>query len=192
MLEDNTDEGFDGNEITFVWYSLRGRNEGTFKIKNSRLIIKGGKEDLDSTNCGSVLLRRQESFDFTAEAEGEIYPAEGGSGGLTCYYDENSFFTFGIKKEDGKTYVEVLEKIGCDKKLSHREEITGTGFKFKIVTEGLKRSLYINGSLVCILEDTSYLSDEEVELPKRFTGAMVGMYCTGEGSKAEFDRFEIK
>ncbi|MCD7777930.1 MAG: family 43 glycosylhydrolase [Clostridiales bacterium] len=191
LLKDNTDEDFDGKEIPSVWYSLRGRNEDTFKIENSRLIIKGGKEELDSTDCGSVLLRRQESFDFTAEADGEIYPAEGGSGGLTCYYDENSFFTFGIKKEGGKTYVEVWEKIGYNKKLSRREEISGTGFTFKIITKGLKRSLFINGRSVYIIEDTSYLSDEGVELPKRFTGAMVGMYCTGEGSKAEFERFKI-
>ncbi|MCD8089335.1 MAG: glycoside hydrolase family 43 protein, partial [Clostridiales bacterium] len=187
----SADEGFDGGKIPEIWYSLRGRDENTFEIKNSRLVINGGKEDLDSTLCGTVLLRRQESFDFTAESSFEARLADGGSAGLACYYDENSFFTFGIKKESGKTYAEVWEKIADEKKLSHREKTDGNAFNFKIITKGLKRSLYINDRLFYTIEDSSYLSDEGVELGKRFTGAMTGMYCTGDGSKAEFDCFKI-
>lgn len=191
-LESNTDEGFDGDEIPTVWYSLRGRDEDTFSIENSRLIIKGGKDGLDSTSCGSVLLRRQESFDFTAEAKAEFSLSEGGSAGLTCYYDENSFFTFGLKREKDKTFIEVWERIADKKSLSFRREFSAESCVFKIETRGLKRSLYINGSLIYTIEDSSYLSDEGVELGKRFTGAMTGMYCIGEGSKAEFDCFYIK
>ncbi len=190
-VESNEDFDFDGKEIPLIWYSLRGRDENTFEIKNSRLIIKGGKEELDSTLCGSVLLRRQESFDFTAESLCEMSLKEEGRGGLTCYYDENSFFTFGIKNEKGKAYAEVWEKIADVKKLSLREETAGSTFKLKIITEGLKRSLYINNRLLYVIEDSGYLSDEGVELGKRFTGAMVGMYCVGEGSEARFDYFKM-
>ncbi|MCC8015574.1 MAG: family 43 glycosylhydrolase [Eubacterium sp.] len=183
---------FGKDEISPLWYTLRGRNSGLVSVSDGKLTVKGGKEGLDSALCESVLLRRQESFDFDAETSAKISHSEGGSAGLSCYYDENSFFTFGIALREGKKYAEVWEQIADKKILSFKEEVTGEDFDFKVVTRGLKRSLYLNEKEAYIIEDSSYLSDEGVELGKRFTGAMVGVYAVGEGTKALFTGFDMK
>ncbi len=192
VCRDEIKDDFDGDEIGCEWYSLRGRKAETFGLDNSRLIIKGDSCGLDSTKCSSVLLRRQESFAFEADTVGRFSLREGGSGGLTCYYDEYSYFTFGVTQKDGKNYVEIWEKAGSDLKKSFYKKTDKKEFKFGVVTEGLKRSLYLNDELVYTIEDSSYLSDEGVNMGKRFTGAMMGVFCTGEGSEAAFDYFRTK
>lgn len=186
------DGSFGIDKISPLWYTLRGRNDGLISISNRKLTLKGGKDGLDSAFCESVLLRRQESFDFEAETTANLSLSEGGSAGLTCYYDENSFFTFAITLKDGRKYIEVSEKIGDKYTLSCQKETTGDTFTFKVITKGLKRSLYLNGEEIYIINDSSYLSDEGVELGKRFTGAMTGVFAIGENTSAEFLSFDLK
>lgn len=192
LLYNNPNDDFDGKNISDVWYSLRGRDKDSFELKNSSLVIKGGKYDLDSPKCGTVLVRRQESFDFEAETGMSFELGEGGSCGLTCYYDEYSYIKFGAVKESGKTYIEITERIGETTRHSLKQETTENELILKCVTKGLKRVFYVNGKYIYTINNAFYLSDEGVGFGKRFTGAMVGMYCVGEGSQGSFDSFNIK
>lgn len=193
IMESTADEDFVGGKIPDVWYTLRGRDYELFDVKDSLITIYGGALEPDDTRCGSVLLRRQQSFDFEAETKMYAKLKEGGYGGMTCYYDEFTFFTFGIKRDGGKDYVMIRERRGFEPaQVIFKEEIKGDEFVFKTVTKGIVRELYLNGKKVYTIEDCTYLSDEGVDTPKRFTGAMTGMFCTGVGSSAAFDWFYMR
>ncbi len=183
------DGGFGERELSDCWYTLRGRNKNSFSVSDGRLNIYGREKTPLSKDCDSVILRRQESFDFTAKTRVSLSCGDRGEAGLICYYDENSFFTFAICGEKDKSYVCVDEIIGKEHKKSFETETDSREAELSLRTEGLRRTLYLNGEEVCVLEDTSYLSDEGISIGKRFTGAMVGVYCTGRNAAGIFDGF---
>ncbi len=182
---DKADEGFGTDSLSPYWYTLRGRKD--FAVKDGRLEIVGSESTPLAKDCESVVLRRQESFDFTAETQVKLSGA--GEAGLICYYDENSFFTFAVCSEGGRLFIRVNEKIGVDYVKSFEKETDRAEAKLCIKTEGLKRTLYADGKELYNIEDTGYLSDEGITIGKRFTGAMVGVYCSGKGAVGSFDGF---
>ena len=184
QLEDD----FDGEVLSTDWLFPRTPEKDGVIISNSRVFIKGSKQDLNSMHAKNILLRRQQDFKFTVEAKMDmplLYPGQ--NVGLTCYYDENTFLKFGIyatQTNPVRLIAKVEEYIGDNIISSDEFEIdyTKKNIYFKIETDYLKRKFFIsydndNYYQIAKLDNVYYLCDEGLKKGKRFTGAMVGMYA---------------
>lgn len=162
------------DESRVDWLTPRPPEEGQFCWHGGVLTIRGGRYPLSDTRCRSVLLRRQTAFRFAFEAT--LFVPEAGEAGITCYYDENSYLTFGVK--DGQLH--LTEQAGLERR-EHKElsrsVAPGETLRLNVAADGLSRTVSVNGEAIATLEHTAYLADEGVQIGKRFTGAMVGMYA---------------
>lgn len=198
---------FTSDRISLEWMYPRPPHEGAIGIKDGRLFIKGSRYDLSSTNCRSIIIRRQKDFSFSCCTRMEIPELhENQDMGITCYYDENTYLKYGVYVRSGKICLGVVEHIDELMKTSLEADITGEisalGSKcrimLKVKTEYLKREFFysLDGSTyksIGVLDNVYYLCDEGIKKGKRFTGAMVGLYAhTGceEDVTAYFDFFE--
>ena len=152
--------------------------------------IKGSRAALSKVESRNIVLRRQTSFKFRYSVILDIpQMLEGQSAGITGYYDENTFFEFGIKKKEDGIYVYSNEHIGeCDKCVNSDvlipENTDSVCFNMDTdhFTRTLSYSTLSNGKISSskthiTLEDVNYLCDEGLKKGKRFTGALVGMYA---------------
>ena len=154
--------------------------------------IKGSKAPLSSLDARNILLTRQTEFTNTYSVILEIpVLKEGQSAGITGYYDENTHVLFGIKNISGKLCLFVKEHIG-DEDRERQAEISFAPeiryLRLVMETDFLKRKFYYsalknlddemnNNTLFAELNDVYYLCDEGLKRGKRFTGALLGMYC---------------
>ncbi len=152
--------------------------------------VRGSRQALSKVESRNIVLRRQTSFRFRYSVILDIPKMnDGQSAGVTGYYDENTFFEFGIRKENDGIYVYSNEHIGDqDKSLKSDaalpENIESICFNMDTdyFTRKLSYSTLSNGSESplkshIILENVNYLCDEGLKKGKRFTGALVGMYA---------------
>ncbi|WP_022777238.1 family 43 glycosylhydrolase [Butyrivibrio sp. AE3009] len=147
--------------------------------------IKGCSAPMSSIDARNIVLRRQTSFSFEYDVNMEIPELKDGqSAGITGYYDENTYFTFGLKSAEGKMHVFSHEHIGDEDRWTISEEAlenASGSIKLSMNTVDFVRTLSysINGE-ECIwhtLTDVCYLCDEGLSKGKRFTGATVGMFA---------------
>ena len=185
----------------FIWMCPRPPYENGVIIDGTVYKIKGSKAPMDSVDARNILLQRQTAFRFRAEVFLKVPElVKGQEAGITCYYDENTWVSFCIGKED-VLYLQVREHIGHEDKYHEKylflsdDELAGSKIKLKVETDYLKRkfSYEADGKEIVIADipDVYYLCDEGIHMGKRFTGAMVGMYAYGgeEELMAEFEDF---
>lgn len=169
------------------WMCPRPPEYDGVRIENGGFRIKGSKAPLSGVKARNILLRRQDSFCFRAQALLVIPELqEGQEAGITCYYDENTWICFYVGKNHEGHFVQVKEHIGyqdiCHECISLKQErAAGNEILLEVVTNGLERSFFFEfggkRKMAGSLENVFYLSDEGVRMGKRFTGAMVGMYA---------------
>ncbi len=155
--------------------------------------IKGSKAPLSSVKSRNIVLRRQTAFRFRYEVTMEIPKLlQEQCAGITGYYDENTFFEFGILNEDEDLYVYSRQHIGDEDSVtvSFRPLPSGTSsIRLSMETDYLKRDLSYciseEYTHFATLENVYYLCDEGLKKGKRFTGALVGMYAFAGESPLE-------
>lgn len=155
------------------------------RFRDGNLILKASAHPLSSVKARNILLRRQSSFCFRAEAE-LTAPAltEGQEAGITCYYDENTWVCFFLSRNRETYFLQVREHIGkedIDHRMEKLDAPAGSRLILGVDTNYLERSFYYTAAgrdmkTVEKLSDVYYLCDEGISMGKRFTGAMVGMY----------------
>ena len=176
------------------------------------LYLNGDGQDLCAVGCRSVLLQNQADFhceilctmDFAGLAAGE-------DAGATCYYDENSYFKFGIVRNcesNGESSIENGNEDGYSVFVKEYVDdsykpavaaipVTGNKIQFKITVHKLSYTCEYRTSdvedwkLFTVVEDAVYLSSEGLSKGKRFTGAMAGIYLNGT-SEVCFEDFRMK
>ncbi|MBE5825554.1 MAG: glycoside hydrolase [Butyrivibrio sp.] len=198
-LEYMTTRSFKKEDINFI-------TEDTPKKTGRSFIVYGSKAPLFDIACRNLVLRRQTSFAFDYEVTllAPQFTGEGQKAGITGYYDENTFFEFGIMCKEGQRYIYCNEHIGEEDRMtaSHSPLPHGlASITFKMETDGLRRRLKydvfapallsgINDDEIGMedaialntekefltLDNVNYLCDEGLSKGKRFTGALVGMY----------------
>ena len=174
---------------------------GVIHHPDGTITLLSSPRSLDQTGARNILLRRQTRFAFTASALLSLpCLAPGQEAGLTCYYDENTFVTCGIRKNEDKSLsCQVTEHIGTETfrhpaaALPSCKEGEEGHFLFVCQTEGLVRTFRVYAlegpglpdplpeplyEKVC--PNVYYLCDEGVSMGKRFTGAMIGVYGVGK------------
>lgn len=155
------------------WLTPRPPEKGQIAWNDGVLTLRGSAYPMTDTRCRSVLVQRQTSFRFRFSAV--VTVPENGCAGVTCYYDEHSFFTLGV--DNG--VLKVNEQDGLEARCHDLGRTVQPGEKIELMVraDGLSRSLYVNGAKVLTLENVTYLADEGVSIGKRFTGAMTGVYA---------------
>lgn len=136
----------------------------------------------------NIFLKRQTRFDFTARSLLDLpLLSPGQEAGLACYYDENSWVSCALKKEEeGMLSLLVTEHVGYET-LLHPAVVLDqekTQLIFECVTRGLTRTFRVFAGEDLLYEETclsvTYLCDEGLRMGKRFTGAMIGVYGAGK------------
>lgn len=183
------------DEIDVDWMTPRAPSPGEIERKNDQINIVGSDYPLHDVRCRSMLLRRQTAFIFSFRATLDLDGLTTGSeAGITCYYDENSYLTLGVRRTGDRYALCVSEQVGLEH-ISHTPvpiNLASDGrVHLSTTADGLRRTLLAatssqpNAQVVATLPHVAYLSDEGVQLGKRFTGAMVGVYAL-YGAKAHF------
>ena len=133
----------------------------------------------------SLLLRRQSERCFVQTAMVDAQALACGMAGLAGYYDENSFYLFGLECCGDGWQLMVDEQIGAKRQKTILRPWAAPAAMLRIAADGSRRELFCrNGEVwesLCTLS-AAYLSDEGVRMGKRFTGATLGMAAVGKGS----------
>lgn len=141
----------------------------------------------------SLLLRRQSEKAFCQQVFVEASSLEENAfAGLCGYYDENSFYLFGIETCGTKRYLTVIERIGKEEKCVRLLEWNSKTAVLRIEADGCARKLFCQQGAemkLLLTLDAVYLSDEGLKMGKRFTGATLGMAAVGKW-KAVFSAYQ--
>ncbi len=174
-----------GDELALEWVTPRPSEKNGVQVKGGVLSLRGSRLPLSDVGARNILLRRQEHFHFTASVRMLSLPVhDGQEAGLICYYDENTWVSCGLIREQEKLYMQIKEHIGDDdvihgKRLLSCEPQT---IEFVVKTRGLERTFYTkvgSGEIeeIAALKNVYYLCDEGLKRGKRFTGAMLGVFA---------------
>lgn len=167
-----------------------------------------GRESIGSFFEQSLVARRQDTFNYTAQTAVQFSPENSQQmAGITCYYNQHKFHYMYLTWQEGKGC--VLQIMSCEgdypearlnfpleetisipakKTVFLRGDVGGADLQFSYSLDGKK---WITLSPVL---DNSLLSDEAGRgMHANFTGAFVGMACqdvSGGAKTAEFEYFE--
>ena len=195
-------DDFDGDKLKPDWIFPRTPEADGITVKDSKLIIKGSRCPLSSTSAKNITVRRQPDFNFDVVCKLDlgIKLDSEQNYGMTGYYDENTYFTYGIYKNGDGYALKLFEKIDEDEKYTCTVDITEVtdSLYLKISTEGLKRTFSYSHdgktfTEVYAAENLYYLCSQAISKGKRFTGAMIGLYAysgTESTIYPSFDSFE--
>lgn len=179
-------DDFSGKKLGLHWSFPRPPQKDGFRLEGGKLYLKASPAPLSSVRARNLLLCRQDSFRYEACARLDVSALkEAQETGMTCYYDENTWLSFGFK--NGALW--VWEHIG-EKEIAYpsvqllQKPLLLT---LKVSTDYLERtfSYSLDGTEfieVLRLPEVKYLCDEGVKMGKRFTGAMTGLYAYGESA----------
>ena len=177
------------------WLTPRPPEKDMIRWRPGGVTLRGSRFPMTDVRCRSLVLRRQTSFRFSFSARLTLPETSCGEAGITCYYDENSFLTLGLRRESNRWRVRATEQIGHEARTALDEPVEaalrpGQQVCLTVSADNLQRTLRWTlpneAARGVTLENVTYLSDEGVKLGKRFTGAMVGVYALGDVS-ADFD-----
>ena len=165
--------------------------------------IKGSKEPLSKKESRNIVVRRQTDFSFEASVLLNIPDnlKDGQFAAITGYYDENTYFVFGVMAKEGRRFIFENEHVGDKDSLQIGDCIDSDikKIRLKMTTRNLQRKLCYSFNGVdefhfVTLDNVYYLCDEAIKMGKRFTGATVGMavYAGESELSAVFEDFEYK
>lgn len=140
--------------------------------------------DPQSLSSVNMLLRRQSERRFVQCVQVDASEMASGVAGLCGYYDENSFYIFGIARTDDGWMLTVEEQIGSERKATQLMRWPAHTVQLRVTADGRSRSLAClteHGWQELLTLDAVYLSDEGVRTGKRFTGATQGIVAVGCG-----------
>ena len=172
--------------------TVREPDKDAFLLKDQGIWIKGSKEEYDSMEARNILVKRRTLFQEHHQFKMQIPNLnEENCCGMIAYYDENSWFTFGLRQKNGNYYLELKQHIGLDtsvleNKTSFCEALkTGDLITFRIECDQLSYGLFVESETkqmeqVFYIPKATYLSDEGVAMGKRFTGTTIGVFAYGE------------
>ena len=177
-------------EATPDWISPRADFRNFASFCGNRILLRCGSTPSEISGNSLLLLRQTEAC-FTQSARVDMTQAQPGEfGGLCGYYDERSYFLFGLRKGREGCTLEVLEQVGAEQKRRTLCAVDGCSARLSVEGTGLRRSLFRlheSGKELLLTLSADYLSDEGLSEGKRFTGAALGLAAVGDGGTVLFD-----
>lgn len=163
-----------------IWISPRNDPARFMRLSGNSVCLDCGPDPAAGEPC-SLLLRRQAEPALIQSFRVEMLSASDGDiGALTGYYDENSFYLFGLRKENKGCSLILSEQIGIHRTVRVLASLDAEEAVLTVRGDGLTRHFFLHDKPVASLR-TEYLCDEGLPSPKRFTGAMYGLAAIGCG-----------
>lgn len=176
-----------------LWVSQRGPVQAAWDGEG--LTLRADTRGLDEIDSRAGLFTRQTRLECGMTVRLDTLPAAGQKAGISGYYDELSYCSFGLNGP--ALELAVRDGPGPEQTVRRMETLPLSGsIWLRMEARGLaRRFLYKTGdgawSCFAELPRAEFLSDEGVGLGKRFTGSMLGVYATGGGWSARFGAIEL-
>ena len=171
----------DGPQRNTEWISPRGDPAKAAVFLPGEIRMRCGGDPAELAPAG-LILRRQTESRFTQECRLDLSEGrEGDLAGLAGYYDEKSFFIFGLRKEREGFRLTLTEQLGAERRTRDLGPWSGPRAALRVRGDGLTRTLAAGDRQVLALR-TEYLCDEGAFGEKRFTGAALGLAAVGSVS----------
>ncbi|CAM3238494.1 glycoside hydrolase family 43 protein [Paenibacillus lupini] len=181
---------FENTNWNLDWCSLRHPAEENYSLEHDKLQLRGTEVTLDVPASPTFIGIRQRDFNAVISCDISL---NSGEAGITLYMDENHHYDLAIHQvENGYKVIERLN-IGDIKSVEHEVDLGSNNHATLVVRATPERYsfyLHVDGKDILLgTAQTKYLSSE---IAGGFTGVLIGLYACGEGSLAEFTKFECK
>lgn len=163
-----------------AWMSPRNDPSRFTQLSGNGICLSCGPDPAVGEPCSLLLRRQAEPVLFQSFRVELLSASEGDIGALAGYYDENSFYLFGLRKEKAGCSLILSEQIGNRRTVRVLASMDTADAVLSVRGDGLNRHFFLHGEPVADLR-TEYLCDEGLPSPKRFTGAMYGLAAVGCG-----------
>ncbi|MBE6856365.1 MAG: glycoside hydrolase family 43 protein [Ruminococcus sp.] len=168
------------------WCFLRHPVTENYSFSENKFTLTATDVTLDMADTPTFIGIRQR--DFNAEISCEL-KSDATEAGITLYMDENHHYDLAVELSEEGNYVALLRlNIGEAKCVQNKIHLTDNSAKLKIYSNSYCYSFILcteNGEIQLGTAQTRYLSSE---VAGGFTGVLIGLYATGEGS-ADFISF---
>ena len=192
-------------DINFQFLRVRLDSDSYSLTERPGFLRLKGRESLNSHHTQSLIVRRQQSFDYTAETCLYFQPETFQQmAGLVAFYDNKNFYYIYITHDDenGKC-IDIMSSVKgkTDFPLFEKPSINSQSLCYLRVQVSFDKLKFFysqnrtDWKQVGPIFDASTLSDEfqEGDEDASFTGAFVGLCCqdlSGRRIPADFDYFE--
>lgn len=196
-------DDFNSTRLSPEWEFVRNPDENFCSLEQKpgcfRILTSAGS--LDELHAVNSLLRREESFCFTAALKTKFQPRQGEKAGLVCYYGHLNHIEMFLTGAVGRNEVVLEENRNGRKTCLGRMEYDGTDVVLRVRVRKQERLFDLsadgrNWTTVGSEPDCTFLSDEGVTQGKHHTGTLVGMFAVNGGSgnilPADFDWFDYE
>lgn len=178
----------DNDDVQNGWMSVRQDAARFAAFSEGQLTIKGGNP-LFQRDGVSALLRRQSESKLEYQAKiakiDECIEA-----GIVGYYDENSYFTFGVAHSGSGAYLlTITEGVKGNPRVLWTGKVDRLPITLKVAADGLSRQCWYGADddefqMAFQLDHVTYLADEGLK-GQRFTGTMQGIYAVNQRGLGE-------
>lgn len=158
------------------------RYEAHAQVMDDCLTIKMLPGKLSEDTEVGFFGRRQTHWHFRAETMMSVFLNEDECAGMTMYYNDQSFFSWGLYKANGCIYFKLL-------RMDHGEEVLLKEMIYDdhkmilgVVGEGLSYTVYVNGKSFYTITDGWRLSSSYAG---GHTGAFIGLFASSQGKISE-------
>lgn len=181
---------FGNTDWSLDWCYLRHPDAANYVPGEDSLKLKGTEVTLDVPASPTFIGIRQRDFNAVISSKVRL---DGGEAGITLYMDENHHYDLAITTA-GQGY-KVIERlnIGDIKSVEHEVDLGDVNEATLVIKSANERYSFClqseAGEVLLGTAQTRYLSSE---VAGGFTGVVIGLYATGEGSTAEFSDFSCE
>ncbi|MGF9696839.1 glycoside hydrolase family 43 protein [Paenibacillus sp. MABNR03] len=193
-------EDFDA-ELGPQWLFVRNPSEGACSIteKPGFLTLYGQESGLSDVGQITFIGRRQQHLQASFTASMSFVPAvDGEEAGLCIRRDEDAHYELGVRRSEGRNMIFARLTVRGESRIVHESETEADVLRLRI--ESTEKEY----KLSCSADGENWLSvgsgaaraisPEDFVHKMCFTGAVVGLYATGNGqascTPARFDWFE--
>lgn len=189
----NFEDDFSGDKLHLSWSYIYKPDETMISLTDKGLRLHGAAASVCEDTYKTILVRRQEHFDFEAVMNLSFAPAEGEEAGLSIYMNNQHHYDIALTKLDGEQCLIIRRQIGKLKAMEAKVPYDEKEVVLKLngSKEEYALSYSKDGNEFTILGsgESQYLS---TEVGGCFTGNMIALYASGNGKEAENDAYVTK
>lgn len=179
---------FENTDWNLDWCYLRHPNTKNYLLAQGNIKLKGTEVTLDVPASPTFIGLRQKDFDATISVDVSL---TNGEAGITIYMDEQHHYDLAIRKEQSGYKVIERLNIGDIQSVENEVELGSDRHATLMIQASHERySFLIHADGKDILLGTAQTKYLSSEVAGGFTGVLIGLYASGEGSVAEFSKFK--
>ena len=187
------EDDFTGGKLHVSWNYVYNPVEGLVTMTEKGLCLHGAAAAISSDEYKTILVRRQEHFDFEATMHLSFSPEEGEEAGITIYMNNRHHYELALTKEQGENCLILRRQIGKLEAVEAKIPYDSTEVVLKLSgrRESYDFSYSVDGTGFRPVGggESWYLSTEAGGC---FTGNFIGLYASGNGTVAKNNAYVRK